>query len=62
MTDLTKVIQKLLINEEFMVGGYKYTFLSVESDDEGIFYDFVIIIFFMLGKFFKFFQILFYFF
>ena len=42
MTDLTKVIQKLLINEEFMVGGYKYTFLSVESDDEGIFYDFVI--------------------
>ena len=42
MTDLSKVIQKLLINEEFVVGGYTYNFLSVEPDDEGIFYNFVI--------------------
>ena len=42
MSDLKKVIQKLLINEEFVVGGYRYNFLSVKPDDEGIFYDFVI--------------------
>ena len=42
MTDLRKIIQKLLINEEFVVGGYRYNFLSVEDDKEGIFYSFVI--------------------
>ena len=42
MTDLRNIIQKLLINEEFVVGGYTYNFLSVEPDDEGIFYNFVI--------------------
>ena len=42
MTDLRNIIQKLLINEEFVVGGYRYNFLSVEPDDEGIFYNFVI--------------------
>jgi len=42
MTDLRKIIQTLLINEEFVVGGYRYNFLSVEDDKEGIFYSFVI--------------------
>ena len=42
MTDLRNIIQKLLINEEFVVGGYRYNFLSVEADKEGIFYSFVI--------------------
>lgn len=39
--DLSKVIEKFLIGEEFEVGVYKYQFLSVKSLEDG-FYDIVV--------------------
>lgn len=39
--DLSKVIEKFLIGEEFEVGDYKYQFISVKSSEDG-FYDIVV--------------------